>query len=188
MESDMSESSERIARTIAFYEQKAREFADRTCGFDMADLYEPFLEFVPHGGHILDAGCGPGRDARQFLRLGYEVTAIDASAVMVALWFRAAFDGVWASASLLHVPKRGIGDVLARLARALRTNGVLYASFKLGEEERFDGERLFNDYTPESVAGLFDIRPEFERIRAWFTENRQDPELPGWVNVLARHR
>jgi 2-polyprenyl-3-methyl-5-hydroxy-6-metoxy-1,4-benzoquinol methylase len=75
------------------------------------------------GGRILDAGCGPGRDALAFAERGYELIAFDASTAMVRvarervgsrivvhlmrfedLNGQSEFDGIWACASLLHVP------------------------------------------------------------------------------------
>src|SRR5690348_11531546 len=103
--------------TGEFYRQNARAYAAETLGVDMGTLYEPFLALLPAGGHILDAGCGSGRDAREFKRQGYHVTAIDASPELARLasettgepvrvlrfeemMYEAEFDGVWACASL----------------------------------------------------------------------------------------
>src|SRR5262245_28680602 len=65
--------------TVAYYDAHAEEHVRDTLGVDMAELYEYFLALIPAGGHILDAGCGSGRDAREFKRCGYRVTAFDAS-------------------------------------------------------------------------------------------------------------
>ena len=117
--------AEAARRTVAFYDANAADFAERTLGrievnvgkpIDMSDLYEPFLGAIPEGGAILDAGCGPGRDAAQFVRRGYRVVAFDASIEMVRrcravegvtvkhqtfqeIEDEALFDGVWASPS-----------------------------------------------------------------------------------------
>jgi SAM-dependent methyltransferase len=97
-----------------------------------------------------------------FLNLGFDVVSIDASAEMVRatkeltgldawqlgfqeLDFDGGFDGIWACASLLHVTRRELSSVLARLARALKSNGVLDVSFKYGDDERVEDGRLFND-------------------------------------------
>ena len=155
-------------QTLSYYEANAERFFENTRGVDMDSIYEPFLSLLPPGAHILDAGCGSGRDSRAFLERGYEVTALDASEAMVNLAsqhigrpvlhmsfdqvrFREHFDGVWACASLLHVPKRGIAKVLERLGNALKTGGVMYASFRYGEGESFRDGRLFNDYDEESL-------------------------------------
>jgi SAM-dependent methyltransferase len=69
--------------TIRFYEDHADAYISGTVDVDMESLYRPFIQLLPAGGTILDAGCGSGRDARAFLDRGYQVTAIDASAQMV---------------------------------------------------------------------------------------------------------
>ena len=100
-----------------------------------------FLDNVPAGGAVLEAGCGSGRDALVFLRAGRAVTAFDGSAEMVRrasahtglpvrhmtfqeMDWDSAFDGVWASASLLHVPRAELPAVMQRIVRALKPRGV----------------------------------------------------------------
>ena len=135
--------------TIAFYDEHADEFYAGTVGADIGELYDAFLPLLPDGARILDAGCGSGRDSRAFLDRGYEVTAFDASAALVEkasallgrpvrrltfqeMDYTEAFEGVWACASLLHVPRAEFDAVLARLARALVPGGVAFLSFKYG--------------------------------------------------------
>src|SRR5262245_44821759 len=107
--------------TVVYYDAHAAEYARDTLGVQVAPLYEPFLTLVPPGGHVLDVGCGSGRDALAFLGRGFRVTAIDASGEMARLAsvqtgqavavlrvqelsYEEEFDGIWACASLLHVP------------------------------------------------------------------------------------
>lgn len=88
----------------------------------MSDIYSKFLHHVHSGGHILDAGCGSGRDTKYFIDHGYQVTAIDGSKEMVSaaskltgltvqhlqfdeIYCQQEFDGIWACASVLHVKK-----------------------------------------------------------------------------------
>jgi SAM-dependent methyltransferase len=190
--------------TIAYYERNARAFVRGSLNVRMEPLYGPFLGLLPQGGHILDAGCGSGRDAREFKRRGYRVTAIDASPTLARLAaeiigqtvevvpfeelpYEDAFDGIWACASLLHVARTDMDDVLTRLARALRLGGVCYASFKWGESERHDDGRLFKDYTEESFATLLHQHPCLEVLRAWRTEDlRPGKSGQRWLNVLLR--
>src|SRR5262249_11904589 len=156
---------------------------------------------VSPGGAILDAGCGAGRDARAFRERGYRVVAMDASAEMARLAaeyagvealvgrfqdldFDAEFDGVWACASLLHVRRSETGAVLARLARALKSDGALYASFKLGESEGERGGRRFTDWTEAALAGEVSHQPELEIARMWRTKDlRPEHEDEVWVNL-----
>jgi 2-polyprenyl-3-methyl-5-hydroxy-6-metoxy-1,4-benzoquinol methylase len=123
---------------------------------------------LPPNAHILDAGCGSGRDSKAFTSMGFRVTAIDASEEMVSLAsqysglpvkllrfqdldFNEEFDAIWACASLLHVPRAEIDDVLTRLANAPKSGGIMYMSFKHGLRERTKNGRFFNDYTEESL-------------------------------------
>jgi SAM-dependent methyltransferase len=190
--------------TVAYYDRNARAFVDATLGLCMEPLYQPFLDLVPAGGHILDAGCGSGRDAREFLRRGYRVTAIDASQQMARLAaavigkpvevlriedlaVEEEFDGIWACASLIHVPRRDIDNVLCRLGRTLRPGGVLYMSLKWGEGQRVEEGRLFNDYTENGFRPLLAGHALLSLLRAWRTDDvRPAKQGDTWLNVLAR--
>jgi SAM-dependent methyltransferase len=157
--------------SVTYYNQNSEDYFNSTKGFDMSYLYNLFLPHIPKGGKILDAGCGSGRDTKYFLEQQYDVTAIDGSANLAALAsaytgqnvrtlkfqdinYDHQFDGIWASASLLHVPKSDIQDVLKKIYRALKKDGILYTSFRYGEEESFEENRYFNDQTEESLKDL----------------------------------
>jgi len=71
--------------TTAYYAKNAQGFFTETVAVDMEPLYERFLPRLPAGGHILDAGCGSGRDSRAFIECGYRVTAFDASPELARL-------------------------------------------------------------------------------------------------------
>ena len=148
--------------TTAYYNTHSEEFCQNTVDVDMSELYRPFLQEIPNGGRILDTGCGSGRDSLAFIRRGFKVVSIDASCEMVAaasrltgqpalpmrfdeIAFDSEFDGIWACASLLHVPRHDLPPTLERLTRALKTSGVFYLSFKYGSRERMEGGRFFTD-------------------------------------------
>jgi SAM-dependent methyltransferase len=190
--------------TIAYYDQHAEEFVRDTLGVDMSALYEPFLALLPPGGHILDAGCGSGRDALAFKSLGYAVTAFDASPVIAQLAtevigqsvevlrlqdmkFDETFDGVWACASLLHVPGSELDAVLSLLTYSLCPGGVLFMSFKWGESEEVRNGRLFNSHTADSLARVLSAHSALAILNLWQTSDqrpgRQDER---WVNALVR--
>jgi SAM-dependent methyltransferase len=190
--------------TVGYYDENARAFDARTAARDMTSEYDEYLRRIPKSGRILDVGCGPGRDALAFKTMGYSVTAIDASAVMVALAserlgypalqipfdeisYADEFDGIWACASLLHVTKRDMPNVLERLCRALKPGGVLYASFKRGPREEFREGRWFNDYEEDSLRPLF--APDvWNVIRVWPTDEVRPNRRVAWINVLAQKR
>ncbi len=188
--------------TITYYTDNAVAFVEDTLPVDMAPLYMRFLPRVPRGGHILDAGCGSGRDASAFLDRGYSVTACDASERLVALaadylglpvqvlrfqdmeWIQA-FDGVWACASLLHVPCTELPDAFRRLARALRPGGILYASFKYGRGEREHHGRRFTDLDEAGLATLLDQVEGLTEMETWTTgDQRPGRESERWLNTL----
>lgn len=188
-----------------YYELHADEYARSTVGLDMSSVYDHFFEGIPPGAHIADAGCGSGRDTKLFLERGYKVTAFDASPQMAHvastytgqkcgvlrfqdIRFRREFDAIWACASLLHVPKREIGEVLLRLVRALKPRGILYASFIEGEGERLGADgRLYNSYTQESFNGLLTRIDKISEVTSWKSDQNAVPlNRTPWLNFLIK--
>lgn len=184
-----------------YYDKNAQAFFEGTVEADMSSNYTDFLAKLSKGSHILDAGCGSGRDSKNFKELGYKVTAIDASEAMCALAgeyinqpveqmrfqdmnFQDEFNGIWASASLLHVLSEELPEVLKKLYRALKPQGILYASFKYGEFEGERNGRYFHDLKEDKAKVLF-IQAGFKVVNQWITgdvrEGRGDEK---WLNIL----
>ncbi|WP_192072956.1 class I SAM-dependent methyltransferase [Pantoea agglomerans] len=151
-----------------YYRQNAQRFFTDTVSVDMSAHYPPFIDCLPPGAHILDAGCGSGRDVKAFSEMGFIVEAFDASAELVALARQLSgkpvaqmrfqdvdaverYDGIWCCASLLHVSKAELPGVMTKLTMALKPGGVGYLSFKHGHGEREKDGRRFTDM---DVAGL----------------------------------
>ncbi|WP_064705492.1 class I SAM-dependent methyltransferase [Rhizobium bangladeshense] len=148
--------------TSAFYDNNAEIYASRARSLPKQKL-DAFLARLAPGAAILELGCGGGQDSAYMLSQGFNVTPTDGSPelakqaearigrqVKVMLFedlnAEAAFDGVWAEASLLHVPRPDLPDVFARIRRTLRTDGILHASFKAGEAEGHDGFGRYYNY------------------------------------------
>jgi len=188
--------------TTEYYNRNARAYYDQTVNLDMSDRYSPFLKLIPKNGKILDAGCGSGRDSLFFKQQGYSVVSFDISKELVNfasrligrdvlhmsfndLDFEDEFHGIWACASLLHIPQSEIDDVINKLSRALKINGVLYASFKHGNNERKNGDRMFNDYNEEKLNLLINRHENLKIENLWLTEDvRSDRKNEFWMNVL----
>ncbi|WP_205314713.1 class I SAM-dependent methyltransferase [Ruminiclostridium herbifermentans] len=190
--------------SIDFYNKNSKEFFESTVSADMTETYIEFLKYIEPNGKLLDAGCGSGRDSLFFLGKGFSVVSIDASDEMVRLSseltgqktvkmkfqemnFNDEFDGVWACASLLHVSKSEIKDVIKRIANSLKLNGIFYASFKYGEGEIVRDGRLFNSYNEESLKSLIEMQRDLKILKIWKTQDvRPDRENEYWVNVLCK--
>ena len=190
--------------TIQYYERNAEKIIAGTEHADMSKQRTRFLRYLKAGSYVLDAGCGSGRDALTFLRAGYRVNAFDASEEICriasartgitvkkqrfeTLEGEAEYDGIWACASLLHVQRENLPDVLNRLYRMLKPQGVLYASFKYGiAGERIKEGRYFCDLDEIECRKLF-TNSGFE-IRELFVtmDVRTDRSGEKWVNVIGQ--
>ena len=193
-----------MANTDDFYKSNAQAYCDETIAFDMGELYQPFLKHLSYGAHILDLGCGSGRDSKEFLAQGYSVTAVDGSAEVAAcatkilgkrvgvitfqeLSYRDSFDGVWACASLLHCPRQQIQSVMNRINLALTPGGVAYLSFKWGDDETVDDRgRYFNNYTLNSLQALIDTVTGFSVINIWSETKFLRGNEQQWANALIK--
>ena len=190
--------------TIAFYDANAEAFFQRSVAAEMAEGYAEFTALLPPGGRVLDAGCGSGRDSLAFHRLGFQVTATEASASLTNLarahtglpvevltfdqiaW-REVFDGVWACASLLHVPRADLPTAVGRLADALVPGGVLWMSFKYGTEEREVAGRRFTDLDEAGAARLIAEVPSLTLLSHRFSGDvRPDHTGEPWLSVTCR--
>ena len=185
--------------TLDYYNKNAKEYFENTYNADMSEHYGRFLKYLRSNAYILDAGCGSGRDSRYFVSLGYRVKPMDASSELCNLAekhlgikvdnirfedinYVNEFDGVWACASLLHVQKNKINDVISKLYRALKENGVLYVSFKYGDNEREVNGRYFNDQNEDTIKLLL---KDFEIKELWFSNDVRPGREDRWINVVA---
>jgi len=152
--------------TSAFYDGNAEIYASRERRLPTRRL-DAFLAALPAGAKILELGCGGGQDSAYMLDKGFDVTATDGSAELARqaekligrpvtvmrfqdLQATGEFDGVWAEASLLHVPRAELPDVFSRIHSALKPGAPLHASFKAGEAEGHDGfGRYYNYPSPD---------------------------------------
>lgn len=188
--------------TLKYYEAHADAFVEGTVNVDFHATQNKFLSLLPKNAAILDFGCGSGRDTKYFLERGYEVTAIDGSEKLCALASQytgidvknmlfqeldmaEAFDGIWACASILHLPYDELVEVMGKLQSAVRHGGVIYTSFKHG---CFRGERhgrYFTDMDEDCLKLLVQQFDELALQELWITGDvRPDRGEEKWLNVL----
>ena len=194
-----------------YAEPFASDYVKRTWGLDMEPLRCRFLSEVQKRTgaevpEILDVGSGSGRDLAAFRDAGCKVLGIDPSPDLARLAeegtgvpvevcrvqdlsLQNEVDGIWACASLLHVPWDELPDAFRRLAQALRPGGVLYASFKWGEAERKEGKRHFTDLTDARLDDRLSEVPELELLDVWVTEDvRPERSNAQWLNAVLLRR
>lgn len=196
--------------TLEYYEKEYETFISETIDADTEVLRRRFLKNIPDKRDILDLGCGSGRDTRAFLDAGYRVSAIDGSAeicraashytgieVKCMDFFdikdEEAYDGIWACASILHVEKSRIPQLLKILYRALKKGGILYMSFKYGEHNGFRDGRHFTDLDEDGFSELLDQlysenikRKDFAIIDEWQSEDVRRGKMVQWLNVILK--
>lgn len=193
-----------MTKTLNYYNQYAQVYNETTLNIAFDKKREFLLKYLNPKSHILDLGCGSGRDSKAFLQQGYQVTAIDGSKALCKiasenigqevncqLFHELAdvetYDAVWACASLLHLSTVELKDTLKIVARALKNDGYFYASFKYGE---FEGERegrFFNDFTEDSFQSLLTTIPHLMIIETEVTTD----VIPGrenvsWLNIIMK--
>ena len=192
-------------RTIEYFNEHAeKQFRE---AFEIKDrtTQDLFLSHVKEGGHILDLGCGSGRDTAYFLSKGYTVDAIDGSEKLCRLAseylrqpvrvmeFRELcaeneYDGIYASASIMHLPYEELKYLFPKMIWALKEDGVLYASFKYGDFEGYDHGRYFTWLKEDRIRELTkDLPCEILETGRF---GKETEELYGfsWIYVLLKKK
>ena len=181
--------------TLRFYRENAPAYAGREIA--KHERLTRFLALLPAGATILELGCGAGADSARMLAGGFDVRASDGSPEMAeeasrrlgrpveTLLFHAldkveAYDGVWANACLLHVPRPELADVLALIWRALKPGGYFYASFKAGEADGRDTlNRYYNYPSPDW------LQANYSSAGNWSSLSIETGEVRGFDNEWA---
>ncbi|OCH21303.1 class I SAM-dependent methyltransferase [Aliivibrio logei] len=188
--------------TYTYYNRNAQDFFDNTVSINMSSIYDNFLSLLPEKAHIIDAGCGSGRDTKYFLDHGYSVTSFDASEQLVHLAMdlsnhpiqHSTFlnfsitpksqDGIWACASLLHVPMKQLKETLFHLAQYLKDDGIFYCSFKYGHNEMEHNGRHFTNLN-ETILNDLLVNLPISIKKTWITEDLRANRInEKWLNII----
>ncbi len=192
--------------TIAEYQLTAASFREGTWNHDVSQNMEALVAAMPRNpGKILDLGCGPGRDLVAFAKQGHTVIGVDATPAFVEMakevsgcevWQQsflsldlppATFDGIFANASLIHVPRRDMVGVLQDLHRALVSGGAIIMSMCRGDGEGYSprptGYRYTVGWEYETLAPCLE-EAGFEIVKHYY----RPPGLPrsqqGWLVMV----
>ena len=182
--------------TLQFYRRNAEAYAQREITSRQLRLNK-FLAPLPPGAAILELGCGAGGDSAEMLARGFDVSPTDGSPEMAEVASRRlgravatllfhdldafeVFDGVWANACLLHVPRAELAQVLALIRRALKPSGSFYASYKTGND---DGRDTLNRYYNYPTADW--LRATYTEAGAWSELSIETGEVIGFDDKMA---
>lgn len=197
--------------TLGSYTSRAQDFWEGTRDHDVSQNLDALLEAIPGDGphRILDLGCGPGRDLEALRARGHDPVGLDGARAFVEMaraqagvevWHQnflalelpdSGFDGVFANASLFHVPARELPRVLGEIHACLRPGGVFFASNPRGDDrEGWNGGR-YGVFHSEERWFEFAEGAGFEGIRHYFRPEGlprdQQPWLASvWRKPLAR--
>lgn len=191
--------------TLNHYNQQAELYWQGTKDHDVSENYAAFLGALPQNQalDILDLGCGPGRDVFHFKRLGHRPTGLDGSERFCRMartysgceiWHQSFlnlalplqhFDGIFANASLFHVPSERLPEVLNKLHAALRGSGVLFMSNPRGTGEGWSGDR-YGHFMEFDRCQAFLHHAHFEILHHYYRPSDKPRSAQPWLALTAR--
>jgi len=194
------------------YESSAVNYAEKVEGLHPYREANRFLSMIPENGKILDIGCGSGRDAKVFSESGYRVTGVDFSSKMIevakekapqanfyvmdmrSLNFDSIFDGAWANASLLHLSKNEFSQVLGKISKSLKPNGLFFIKLKQGASEgleldaRYSNIKKFYSYYNEYELKELLLEAGFTVLDLLVRENESTYQTHPYIYAFCRKK
>ena len=195
-----------IDKTLKYYNENAQSFASGTVSVKFTEVQDKFLEKLNLDAYILDFGCGAGRDTKYFLSRGYQVDAVDGSEQLCRIASeytgikvrqmlfqeldeKEKYDGIWACASILHLPKKQLREVLENMYAALKSEGWIYTSFKYGKFEGERNGRYFTDFTTDTFKEFIHDMHGLKIEEHWITGDvRPGRGEEKWLNLLLQKK
>lgn len=182
--------------TLQFYRSNAEAYARREITSRRARL-TAFLARLPPAAAILELGCGAGGDTAEMLTRGFNVRATDGSPEMAEVASRhlgrpvetllfheldevEMYNGIWANACLLHVPREELASVLSLIWRALKPGGVFFASYKEGEGGGRDALDRYYNYPSQDW-----LRATYAEAGSWSSLAMERGEVRGFDDKMA---
>jgi 2-polyprenyl-3-methyl-5-hydroxy-6-metoxy-1,4-benzoquinol methylase len=191
--------------TLNHYDANAKSFWEGTKDHDVTQNIESFLSACVQKKSldILDFGCGPGRDVKYFKTLGHSPTGLDGSEEFCKLASdytncpilqqtflnlelpKGKFDGIFANASLFHIPSQELPKVLSKLHEALRPNGILFSSNPRGNGEGWQGQRYVH-YMEVKTSQSYLETAGFEIVDHYYRPSGKPRQEQPWLAIVSR--
>lgn len=197
-----------VKKTIETYDKIAEHYAKKYSNLERVKYLANRFMYCLNGNKILDIGCGHGRDVKYFSDIGFKVVGIDLSSNLLKIAKQNApnakilkmdmrklgfhdeyFDGAWAAASFLHIPKKEAKEVLNEFNRVIKKDGVLFIAVKEGEGEKIVEERKNNQVYSRFFA--FYEQKEFQNLVEAsgfkiFNAIVKKTDVDIWISLFAR--
>ena len=193
--------------TIGHYENNAESFRMGTKDHDVSQNIAAFLGALPKGKQldILDFGCGPGRDLNVFKQMGHRPTGLDGSKEFCKMTQKLSkfpilhqkflhlelednsFDGVFANASLFHVPSLELSRVMKEIHSALRKGGILFSSNPRGSTEGWQGQR-YGHYMEFEESEIYLKQNGFKILDHYYRPFGKPRELQPWLAIVSQRQ
>lgn len=197
---------EKKYNTLEYYNRNAKIYSEQTLVGNLQENYDRFLKQLPPNAYILDFGCGSGRDSKYFLDNGYIVKAIDGSVEMCKLASKYInqevngmkfeelkdidiYDGIWACSSILHVEKENLLDILTKMINALKVNGIIYTSFKIGTGYEIKEGKYYNYLTKKEMIELLNKISKTVKLIDYFEtfpSTKRNDQNTIWGNFIIK--
>ena len=193
-------------KTISHYEENAESFRLGTEDHDVSQNINAFLNSFPKGKKldILELGCGPGRDLSVFKSKGHNATGLDGCEKFCKMALEQSgcnvlnqqflkldlkeksYDGIFANASLFHVPRIELPRVLEELHIALRNNGILFSSNPRGDQEGWHGKRYVN-YMEFETSQYYLNYSGFKILDHYYRPPGKPRKEQPWLAIVSQH-
>jgi len=195
-----------VARTLSYYDASAKAFWEGTRDHDVSQNYAALLRAIEGAPPftLLDLGCGPGRDLAYFKSLGHEAVGLDGAAAFVEMARKstgcevlhqsflrldlplARFHGIFANASLFHVPTQEVARVLGELHASLRPRGVLFCSNPRGRDTEDASGARFGAYHTLEAWREYATAAGFSEIEHYYRPAGKPREQQPWLATVWR--
>jgi SAM-dependent methyltransferase len=190
--------------TLSHYENNAESFWSGTQDHDVRQNIGAFLQALPKNKilDILDLGCGPGRDICTFKSLGHKPVGLDGSKTFCQMAQQYsgcsilhqqflkleleenAFDGIFANASMFHIPSQELPRILEQLHRTLRPGGILFSSNPRGSAEEWRGER-YGHYMEIETSEFYLEQSGFKIIHHYYRPEGKPRDQQPWLAIVS---